>query len=795
MKCFFSVLLMIYAISMSSQTGMIKGQVIDKQSELPLQSVTIELLGTNPPIGTITDFDGYYKLKNVPVGRQSIRVSYLGYEGLTIPNIEVTTGKDAIVNVSLTESFENLEAVTITSEKRKDRPINTLSSVSTRQFGLEEATRFSGGRSDIGRLAANFAGVSAPDDSRNDIVVRGNSPVGLLWRLEGIPIPNPNHFAAFGSTGGPVSAINPNVLKNSDFLTSAFPAEYGNAIGGVFDLGFRKGNKDNYEISLQAGAFTGLEAMAEGPMGKNNGSFLVAGRYSLVGLIGAGAGGASVATPNYTDLSFNFDLGQTSWGNFSIFGIIGDSDINFLADEVDEEDLFAAEDEDLFVRSGFGVVGLKHQISIGSSSYLRSVVSGSFSESRIRSDRYINKDTDQERIILFTETENNENRLSFSTLFNSKLSRKATLRTGIVVERFGIESLLRDRGQQPDLDNDGDPDLFTFIDTNENLTLFQPYIQAQFRITEKLTFNPGLHTQYSTLNDQFVFEPRAGLTYKLNNQNQLSLGYGIHNQNVAFPILFLNEDINGELVQTNKDLDFVRSRHYVLGYDRKIGKDWRAKVEIYYQDIDKAAVEALPSSYSSLTEGADFSFDNDKVSLQNNGTGFNQGVELTVEKFFSSGYYGLFTASFFESKYTGSDGIERNSPFNNGYVINFLTGKEFKIGRDQRNVLFFDTRASFAGGRYFTPIDLEASQEAGFEVLIDDLAFTQQYDEYFRWDVKFGIKLNSKTKKRSHQLYFDLQNITNRDNVFVRRYNRLTNEVNQINQIGFFPDFGYKFQF
>lgn len=257
----------------------------------------------------------------------------------------------------------------------------------------------------------------------------------------------------------------------------------------------------------------------------------------------------------------------------------------------------------------------------------------------------------------------------------------------------------------------------------------------------------------------------------------------------------MNEEIDGELVQTNRDLDFVRSHHYVVGYDRKIGNDWRAKVEVYYQDIDRAAEEPFPSSYSSLTEGADFSFDTDRVSLISEGTGFNQGVELTIEKFFTKGYYGLFTASIFDSKYKGSDGIERNSPFNNGYVFNFLTGKEFKIGKDKRNVLFFDTRASFAGGRYFTPIDLETSQEAGFEILKEDEAFTNQYEDYFRWDFKFGVKLNSKSKKRSHQLYFDFQNITNRDNVFVRRYNRLTNQVNQINQIGFFPDFGYKFQF
>ncbi|WP_299114708.1 TonB-dependent receptor [uncultured Winogradskyella sp.] len=777
-----------------AQTGIIKGRVIDKQSETPLPGATVELLNAEKATGAFTDENGYYILENVPIGRQSIRISYVGFETITIPNIVVTTGKEAIVNINLIESFDQLDAVVLTPETNKDRSINKLATVSARQFSLEEVNRFSGGRSDVGRLAANFAGVSAPDDSRNDIVVRGNSPTGLLWRLEGIPIPSPNHYSTLGTTGGPVSALNTNMLKNSDFLTSAFPAEYGNALGGVFDLGFRKGNKDTYEYTAQVGAFTGVEAMAEGPLGKKDGSFLIAARYSLVGLLGVGAGGTA-ATPNYSDISFNIDFGTGKLGSLSLFGILGDSDIEFLGDDIDEDDLFSAEDENAFVNSSFGVIGLKHRLNVGSKSYLKSIISVSNSTSTFEADRFIDKDTPQERVIRYTEVDDTQSRFTLSTLFNTKLNRKVTLRTGILYENFGIESLLRDREEQPDNNNDGDPDLFTFRDTDETFDLIQPYIQGQFRLTEKLTLNAGLHSQYSNLNEQFAIGPRAALNYKVTPKHNLSLGYGIHYQNAPLPLLFLNENVNGQLVQTNKNLDFTKSAHYVLGYDVKIAKGWRGKIEVYYQDISKAAVEAFPSSYSSLTEGTDFDFDNDRVSLVNEGVGYNQGIELTIEKFFSDGYYGLLTTSIFESKYEGSDGIERNTPFNNGYVFNLLAGREFNIGKAKRNQLFFDTRVSLAGGRYFTPIDLEASQQAGFEILQEDIAFSEQYDDYFRWDFKFGLKINSKSKKISHQFYIDIQNVTNNENVFVRRYNRLTNNVDQVDQIGFFPDVGYRFQF
>lgn len=791
-----SVLLIVMFISYLgfAQTGIIKGIISDKQSEQPLEGATIQLLNADTATGVITDFDGQFILTDVPVGRQQLQISYIGYESVTVPNVAVTSGKDVILNIALQESFNTLDEVVLTNKANQDRALNKLAKVSARQFGVEEVTRFSGGRSDVGRLAANFAGVSSPDDSRNDIVVRGNSPTGLLWRLEGIPIPSPNHFSSVGTTGGPVSALNPNLLKNSDFITSAFPAEYGNAIGGVFDLGFRTGNPDNYEYTLQTGIFTGLEAIAEGPLGTKNGSFVIAARYSLVGLLGVGAGGTS-AVPNYNDVSFNVDFGKVNSGRLSIFGIIGTSDIDFLGDDIDEDDLFAAADENIFFESRFGVLGFKYNWNLGKNSYLRTIVAGSFSDSDFMAERYLDKDTPQEQLIPFTEAEDREIRLTVSSLFNSKVSSRFSYRTGLLLENFNFQNLLLDRNEQLDTTGDGIPELVTFRDIDENLSVLQPYVQGQLRLTETLTLNAGLHGQYSTLNQQFAIGPRGALSFNFASNHSINIGYGRHYQNLPYPTLFLNEEINGEFVQTNRNLDFVESTHLVVGYDVKLGNAWRGKLEVYRQDIQGAGVESEPSSFSTLTEGADFVFENDRVSLVNEGTGFNQGIEFTVEKFFSNSYYALLTGSFFESKYEGSDGIERNSPFNNGYVLNFLAGKEFRLGKTGTNTFFIDTKLTTAGGRFVTPVDLEASRQFGFQILQEDEAFSQQNEAYLRWDLKFGLKFNNKNKKRSHQFFLDLQNVTANENIFARRFNRLTNNVDEVNQIGFFPDFGYKFQF
>ena len=796
MKQFITTLLtfqlLIFANTVTAQNGIIKGQIVDKQSETPIAGSTITINNLQNLIA-ISDSNGNFSIKNVPLGRQSLNVSFIGYLPTTVPNIDVTSGKDVFLAIALIENLEKLQEVVIKAEPNKAKAINTMAAVSTRQFSLEEVNRYAGGRSDVARLVSNFAGVSAANDSRNDIVVRGNSPAGMLWRIEGTPVPSPNHFSTLGTTGSPVSALNPNLLANSDFLTSAFPAEYGNALSGVFDLTFRKGNKEKYEFQAGVGAYPGAEFMAEGPLGKKGGSFLVAARYGIAGYLGGAGTGAAI--PNYNDISFNVDFGKSKIGTFTVYGIGGLSSIEFLGKNAKESDLFSAKDANQELRSNFGVVGISHKIFFNPKTFIKTNISTTASISGYDEERIYNLATANEITKQFTASNNSENRITVSTFINSKINKRVTIKSGVLIERFNIDFSLKDRDRQADANGDGYPDLNIIYKTDGNYYVIQPYAQAQFRFTSKFILNAGLHTQLFSINKQFVAEPRASLTYKINTGNSINIGYGIHHQNVPAPILFQNENVGGTLVQTNRNLDLVRSQHFVLGYDVKLADKWRGKAEVYYQYIDKAAVQNYSSSYSSLTEGADFGYSTDKTSLVNAGTGFNQGVELTIEKFFSKDYHALLTGSFFESKYKGSDGIERNSPFNNQYVINALGGKEFKFGKSKKNTFSLDGKVTTAGGRFYTPVNLAASQIAGFEIKQNDKAFSLQYESYFRFDARMGFKFNNKKKKQSHLLYLELQNVTNNKNIFINQYNRITNQVNRIDQIGFFPDFGYKFQF
>ncbi|MEL6844285.1 MAG: TonB-dependent receptor, partial [Bacteroidota bacterium] len=463
-------------------------------------------------------------------------------------------------------------------------------------------------------------------------------------------------------------------------------------------------------------------------------------------------------------------------------------DISFLHDQVDESDLFAANDEDAFAESRFGVVGLKHNLILGERSYLRTIVSGSVSGNDFVSDRYTNQGTAEEEVRRVVEANNTEYRYSVSSFVNQKFNAKFNARAGILLEQFNYDLATRNREYTPDWE--------TLYEFDDNSLLAQAYVQTQYKLNKKLTLNTGLHLQGLTLNDNWVLEPRAALNYKANEKNTFSVGYGLHSQYAPLPILLQQQEVSpGVFEATNTSLKPTRNQHFVLGYDARLAPDWRAKVEAYYQRLDNVPVDPFASSYSLLNEGAGFTFSENKEGLVNEGTGSNIGLELTIEKFFSKGYYALITASLYDSKYTGSDGVERNTAFNNQYVLNVLAGREFKFGKEQRYAFTLDTKLTTAGGRNYTPVDLEASRVAGREILQDGLAFSEKFDPYFRWDVKVGMKINSRKRKLSHHFYFDVQNVTGNENIFTRRYNRLTNQINDVYQLGFFPDFMYRIQF
>jgi hypothetical protein len=394
-----------------------------------------------------------------------------------------------------------------------------------------------------------------------------------------------------------------------------------------------------------------------------------------------------------------------------------------------------------------------------------------------------------------TDVRDDLNTLRLSSFYNDKINARLTLRTGVLLQQQYLDTRVDTREGQPDQDGDGLRDWVNQRDFDGGFFQGEAFAQSQYRISSTLTFNAGLRALYFSQTEDLALEPRVALNYQVAPRSRINLGYGMHHQTQPLPVFFFRElQPDGTTRLTNDELGFTRNQHLVLGYDLTPATDWRIKAEAYYQWISQAPVERERSSFSLLNAGADFVFP-ERGSLVNEGTGTNLGVEVTVEKFFSRGYYGLLTVSVFDATYTGSDGVERSTAFDGGYVFNALAGKEFQLDDAGRRFLTLDTKVTRAGGRPYTPVNLEASSLAGREVQFEDRAFTLRLDDYFRWDFKIGFRTNSPARKLSQTFFLDFQNVTNRENVFAQRYNPVRNEVGRINQIGFFPDVLYRIEF
>jgi hypothetical protein len=762
----------------------IRGKIIDKESKTPLFGANVYLDSSDPPMGAVTDEKGNYTIENVPIGNVTIKLSYLGYKPITIPNLRLTSGKELILNIELEEMVISGEEVVIVGKRDKKETNNKMASVSARSFNAEDTRRFAGSLNDPSRMAANFAGVGVGNDARNDIIIRGNSPMGLLWRFEGVDIPNPNHFASLGTTGGPISILNNNLLDKSDFFTGAFPAEYGNAMAGVFDLRMRSGNNQKREYMGQIG-FNGFEFGAEGPFKKGyEGSYLINYRYSTLAAMKAlGINfGAGQAVPNYQDVSFKLDLPTKKAGHFTLFGVGGISYIELLHDPSDTTDIFSVQGFDTYYGSEMGVIGASHRYFINTTTYTDFRIAASGSRQKIRLDSIA---YDEDTRHLFFGDNSSEYKYTANFSVNKKINARNSLKTGVFFNYIGFDyadSVLVENNQ-----------FRTIRGFDGTSSLAQYYLQWQHKFSDELVLNTGVYSNYFNLTEELIFEPRIGMKWQFIEGQFLNIGGGMHSQRQPMAVYFYRtrlDPFGHNFLETNLNVNFSKSRHLVVGYERYLWEDFHIKTEAYYQELYDIPIRQGDLPLSMLNAGADFGTPGSD-SLINEGTGRNYGIELTLEKHYSNQYYFLSTVSLFESKFTAADGIERNTVFNGNFVVNTLFGKEVNL--NPTSSLSFDIRSVWAGGRRFVPIDLEASKLAGETVYLWDRAYEERYKDYFRFDFKITYRINH--KKATQEWFIDLQNLTNRQNVFIQEYDPNAEQIKTTYQLGLFPMFNYRITF
>ncbi|CAH0994572.1 hypothetical protein EMA8858_00682 [Emticicia aquatica] len=748
----------------------IRGKVIDNINEKPLAGVSLVILSTQK--GVQTDAEGNFLFGQVAIGRYQIQVSSVGYETQKVSEILLESGKEMILEIRLKPTINQLaEAVVKAQSSNLSGAVTSIQSITT-----EQIFRFPGTYLDPARLATAYAGVANSNDQANGMVVRGNSPNGIQWRLEGVEIVNPNHLSNAGTfsdritqNSGGVNILSAQLLGNMSFLTGAFPSEYGNALAGVMDMRLRNGNNKKHEFTAQVGLI-GIDVAAEGPLSKNsNASYLVNYRYSftgLLGLMGVTFGGESIT---FQDLSFNFNFPTKKVGNFTFFGMGGLSSNTFAGLRDTTQWVVQKDGFDINYKNKMGAIGLTHRMNLGAKLLWKTVVAAS----GLKNEReaFILSKTNFQRYLSQADS-SLKNKISFSTNLNYKINTQNSLKIGVLVTHQYDEFL----ASSSDLKSVG----------HAQGLIVQPYFNWQFSPIPKLTTNVGLHYLNYTFNKTKSFEPRLSLNYQLTKNQSISFAYGLHSQIQPPQLYFAQDNINSNFLR-NALLDFTKSHHYVLSHQFALKRGSYFKTELYYQKIFNVPVILFNPTFSALNLVEDFT----NEPLQNLGKGDNYGIEFTYQQFLTKGFYTLANATLYNATYTGLDGIKRNSRYNGKYIFNLTIGKEWE--RSKNRTLGTSLRLVWLGGYYERAINEEASIANKRLIYKSADAYTVKQPDYFRPD--FRIYLKKSKDKYSRTLALDIQNIASYQNVSYSYYDILQGKVIRQYQLGLIPILSYRWEF
>ncbi len=775
----FTTIQLISLEDLYSQTPVqvVRGKVIDAGAKTGLPGANVVIPGTDPLLGAIANATGEFRIANVPVGRHSVKITFMGYKPVILPEIMVSSGKETVITVELEEMAVMAKEIEIKAAVEKDKPVNTMAMVSARSFNVDESRRYAGSADDPMRAVSNFAGVAGSADvNSNQIVIRGNSPKGLLWRVDGADIPNPNHYAYVGSSGGGITMFSSQVLSNSDFYTAAFPAEFGNALSGVFDMRFRNGNNMKREYAFQVG-IQGIDLSAEGPFVKEKpSSYLFNYRYSILAFLQYIDPSMKNKIPQYQDLSFKLNFPTKKAGVFSLTGIGGISRSTFTP-EMDSTQWETLEDRTKStLNNNMGALSLAHRIALSRNTMMSSYISGTYSDIY-----YDNNFIDSSYLIVPQENVKHKNyRFTFGSLVNHKFGSRHTNRSGVVYSSMFYNLDISARNPFTGI--------FSQYDEGKgNTGLLQAFSESKIAVTNSLDLNAGIHFQYFILNDHYSLEPRLALRWQFARKHALSFGYGMHSQLEDVGVYLAEIHVeDAPTIEPNRNLNFSRAQHFVMGYDYQVRNDMRFKLETYYQYLYDVPV--IPGSYFSLinTEGW---YSND--TLVNKGTGRNAGIDLTFEKFLTNQYYYLVTISLFDSRYKGGDGIERSSRFNSNYVLNILCGKEWTIRK--KNILGVNLKVNINGGEYYVPIDLSSSIAQHQEVLDGTAAYTQRLPDFYYVDLTLTYRTNH--RKYSGIWAIQLKNMLNQQPTTGYVYNDFNQTIEPVKSMGIIPFISYKIEF
>lgn len=757
-KVFFISLIFLLSNQMFAQniTGGVYGRVFDFTTKQPIPFANVLVLETN--FGAATNDAGLFKIESLPVQTYQIRASVIGYNAQIKTDVVVQTGKPAEVNFELVPQAIEFDGITVTSDYFRKDPLEVNS---IRSFSYEEIRRSPGGFEDVIRALSILPGVAQADAGRNDLIVRGGAPSENLYLINGIEVPNINHFGTQGATGGPLSYVNLDFVRETSFSTGGFSALYGDKLSSVLNINLREGREDRFggKGTISASQF-GLNL--EGPITQNS-NFIFSARRSYLDFIFKAANFSFV--PEYYDVLLKADFSPHTQDAFSFLFISAFDNVKFFNDDADQR----------FDNSR--ILGTDQVQYVAGFTYRHLFTDGFFNLALSRN--YVDYDSRQIDSLLnpiFTnKSKEEENSLRADLVF--KLSKASEINIG------GTAKLI-----EADFDilfpnfftTFGDSLPVTSLKTENTYTKFGVYTNYNTLLFNRLTANVGIRSDiFTALNKKIYFSPRLSLSYALTDLTNINFSTGIYNQSPSYIWL--------EAFESNRDLKMIQVNQFVLGFDHRISADALLKVEAFYKDYKNYPTSTVRPYLVLANTGAGFTGSDDNYSsfglepLVDAGYGKARGVELSIQKKLSDiPYYGIFSFTYSKSDYTSLDGIERSGSYDQNWIINLSGGYKFDEFWE------VSSKFRFASGRPYTPFNFDG---------------TQNIIDYNTRRIKSTHSLDVRVDKRWYFsgwtliTYVDIQNIYNQNNQNGVRWDRREMRTDESSSIGVLPSIGISAEF
>jgi len=737
--------------------GTIKGQVFDSDTKAPLEGVNVLILNT--PLGAATDNNGHYNIQNIPVGNYTVQFSYIGYRPVTRTDVIVKSNRITFVNADLKISALNMGAVTVTGSYFAQIEEQPLSSAS---FSGEEIRRAATIGGDISRIISGLPSLSNENET-NNIIARGGSTIENSFYLDNIEIPNINHFPWPGSTGGAVSVLNIDFIKNINIYTGGFSSLYGNVLSSVMDISYREGNREEIDAQFDLN-FAGVSGALEGPLKNGNGSYMISARHS------------------FTDIILKFiddDEEPITYDDFQgklVYDLSPEHQISFFNFYANDRWTINRGDAINDGKNWFGGIKMKHntfgsnwRYLWGKKGFSNTSVSYSFLKNSLD---LLNTYTQNENF--YNHSQNHEFRLR--NINSLRINPSHKIEFGLEA-KTGSASFDNFFAEKTDKMGNVTPELL--IDNDITFQYFGAFLNYKWNYSRKFTLSPGLRIDHFSFNNHMHFAPRLSLLYRMNEKTSFSGAAGVYYQNLPMYFLSQNPDF--------KDLKDPVSHHFVIGLNHLFSENTRFTLELYNKNYNNLPMNPAQPYLFILDEIFYGFFYSNHSSLSDAGVGFSRGIEAMIQKKLSHKFYGLVSGTYFISRYRDLNGIWRNRVTDNRYL------GSLELGYKPNYKWEFSLRWILTGGMPYSPFDINASRQAQTGIYDTNKIMAERLPPYKCFNIRLDRRFHFKNSNLI--FYLSIWNLFNRENISYRHWIEYGNTPANYKQWPRLPVFGLEFEF